>query len=297
MGGQHWPKSRIFMFRIKLERMKKALLIAMMVLFAGQFLQAKKLLDDVDFESGRWEMIGVSLTNYQLMDIQIDLGTFIMTDQYRLKELKEKWDFEEVYEDYCDYHYALKFYRDGELQKTLRVNLLCNYITDGAFSYGFDINYFTEFQRYYKPIRWSRIRFKDLDLLQVAVDQLDNLPSVYWYGDVKQYNFDGDFSITVDDLPWNANRDSVVAEVTDRIRNDLGQDDFYVTQKYWLLSDDFETMTLRLNVFCSEDMYQNYMAEDVITRWRNHFSEMSFVQIVVIGLSKKEYFQTMPGYN
>ncbi|MEM0998066.1 MAG: hypothetical protein AAGN35_13335 [Bacteroidota bacterium] len=277
--------------------MKKILLLLLPLVLGAQVLPAKFLLEDIEMDSGRWEMIGVSLINYEMLDIQHDLGSFIMTDQYRLKEIQSKWDFEEVFEDYCDYHYALKFYKDGELQKTLRVNLVCNYITDGAFSYRFDMNNFLEYRRYYKPIRWSRIRFRDLDLLQVAVDQLDNLPSVYWYGDVKQYDFDGDFSITVDDLPWNANRDSVVAEVTDRIRADLGRDDFYVTQKYWLLSDDFETMTLRLNIFCNASLYDQYGADDVITRWRNHFSEMSFVQIVVIGLSKKEYFETMQGYN
>ncbi|MEM7038809.1 MAG: hypothetical protein AAF570_17645, partial [Bacteroidota bacterium] len=98
-------------------------------------------------------------------------------------------------------------------------------------------------------------------------------------------------------LPWNADRDSVVQEVTNRISDELGREDFYITQKYWLLSDDWERMTMRLNVFCNEDLYDNYDYDDVITRWRNHFSEQSFVQIVVIGMSKKEYFERMRGYN
>lgn len=271
----------------------RKLLIGLICVLGLQSLQAKRLLDDIDLSSGRWEMIGVSLHNYKLMDIQLSLGTFKMSDPFILKKIKEKWDFEEVYEDYCDYHYALKFYRNGNLEKTLRVNLFCNYITDGSFSYRYSMEEFKEFMAYYKPIRWSRIRFRDLDVLQASVGQLDHMPGVYWYGDVQQYNFDGVFSITVDDLPWNANRDSVVAEVTDRIRKTYNKEDFYIDVKYWLLSDDFNYMTLRLNVFCNEDLYAVYEEPDIITTWRNHFSEQSFIQIVVIGMTKQEYFQAM----
>jgi hypothetical protein len=260
-------------------------------------LQAKYLLDDIDFKSGRWEMVGVSLSNHQKVDFQEDLGTFILKDQYILKQIQSKWTFEETFEDYCDYHYALKFYKDGELQKTLRVNLVCNYITDGAFSYVFTRQDFLEFKRYFNPIRWSRIRFRDLDLLQMAVVEIEKLPGVYWYGDVQQYNFDGEFSITVRDLPWNANRDSVMHVETERLQKATGRDDFYITEKYWLLSPDFEKMEFRLNVFCDESFYKAYNGNDVVTWWRNHFTEQSFVQIMVIGLSKEEYFSKVEGPN
>ena len=118
-------------------------------------------------------------------------------------------------------------------------------------------------------------------------------PNVYWYGDVQQYNFAGEFSITVDDLPWNANRDSVIAEVTEDIRKQMGREDFYIATKYWLISDDLEHMTLRLNVYCDEELYRNYAFDNVITRWRSHFSEQSFIQIVVIGMSQSEYYKYM----
>lgn len=275
----------------------KHLLTGILCLFGARSLSAAPLLQDLDFGSGRWEMVGVALSNHQPLDFQADLGTFIVRDNYILKQIQTKWNFEETFDDYCDYHYALKFYKNGELQKTLRANLVCNYITDGAFSYSFTKEQFLEYRRYFNPIRWSRIRFKDLDLLQVAVKELDELPGVYWYGDVQQYHFDGEFSISVRDLPWNANRDSVVAAMTEQISDKTGREDFYITEKYWLLSPDFEKMELRLNIFCNEPFYKAYKDPNVVTWWRSHFSEQSFVQIVVIGMSKEEYYSKMDGYN
>ncbi len=294
-------KSRIFIKLIEYKRvavmLKKILLVWICFWGTVQGLEAKKLLEDLDLSTGRWEMVGVSLTNYQPVAIQEKLGTFIMSDPTILRQIQQKWSFEETYEDYCEYHYALKFYRNGDLQKTLRVNLRCNYITDEAFSYRFTEKDLTEFQRGFKPIRWSRIRYSDLDLLQTAVTQLDRMPGVYWYGDVKQFNFDGEFSVAVNDLPWNVNRDSLVESLTDLMRSRTGRDDFYITQKYWLLSDDFEKMSLKLNIFCDEPFFKSYNLGGVVTNWRNHLSEQSFVQIVVIGMSKEEYFTAMKGYN
>lgn len=265
----------------------------LVLLLMGTQLSAKSLLADLDFSSGRWVMVGVSLHNYRLLPIQMDLGTFIVKDPAVLREMKQDWDFEEKFDDYCDYHYALKFYRNGDLVKTLKLNMVCNYVTDGGLSYEYDEEDFMAFRKHYQAIRWSRIRFKNLELLQESVPILDQLPGVYWYGDVQQYNFDGEFSINVSDIPWNADRDSVIAEVTHALQDRYKRDDFYVTTKYWLISDDFNWMTMRLNVYCDQDFFRNYDRDDVITRWRNHFSEQSFVQIMVIGLSKKEYFAKM----
>ncbi|MFM2375375.1 MAG: hypothetical protein RLZZ165_472 [Bacteroidota bacterium] len=251
---------------------------------------------DLDLSKGKWEMIGVALTNYQPLEIQDKIGTFILSEPSVLRQMQQTWDFEEVYEDYCEYHYALKFYRNGELMKTLRANLNCNYITDEAFSFRFTEKEFTEFMRYFKPIRWSRIRFSDLDLLQAAVSKLDAMPNVYWYGDVKQFSFDGEFSVTVNDLSWNVNRDSLVVALTELMQSKTGRDDFYITQKYWLLSDDFEKMSLKLNVFCNESFFKAYRLGGVVTQWRSHLSDQTFVQIVVIGMNKEEYFRAMKGH-
>jgi len=272
-----------------------------LVLIAGFLalnLKAEKLLNDLDMEQGRWEMIGVSLHNYHHLDLQDQIGTFILRDQYILKQIREKWDFEEVFEDYCDYHYALKFYQDGELVKTMRVNLLCDYISIGGMSYKFSRKDFLEYKRYFKPIRWSRIRFRDLDLLKVAVNKLDEIPKVYWYGDVKMYNFKGMFTMQMDSLPWNTDKDSVIEALSDQIANQLGREDFYITMHYWTISDDLEWMTLRLQVFCEEDFFNEFTRkEPYVLRWRDHFSEQSFVQIVVIGMNREEYFKKMNAYN
>ena len=256
---------------------------------------SRRLLDDLDFTTGKWEMVGVSLTNYHEMPIQEELGTFMIRERHVLEKFQNEWDFEEKYEDYCDYHYSLKFYRNGELQKTMLVNVLCNYITANGLSFKFTEADLTKYRRYFRKVRWSRIRFSDLGLLQKSVEVLDQVPTVYWYSDYKQYNFTGEFSITINDLAWDANRDSIIDVVSADLASRMGRDDFYITTKYWLLSDDFEKMTLRLNVYCDESFYQSYVDNNVITGWRNHFTEQSFIQIMVIGMSRKEYYEFMRG--
>ncbi len=88
-----------------------------------------------------------------------------------------------------------------------------------------------------------------------------------------------------------------MTEITEYVQSKIGRDDFYITQKYWLLSDDFETMSLKLNIFCDEAFYKAYNLGGVVTNWRSLLSEQNFVQIVVIGMSKEEYFQSMKDVN
>lgn len=276
--------------------MFRKLILFALILLAGFQIQAKKLLDDIDLNTGRWVMVAVSLHNYHTLPIQTELGTFMIEDRYILKQMKSEWDFEEMYDDYCDFHYAVKFYRNGELMKTLRVNLLCNYIDMGGFSYSFTERDFMKHKRYFKPVKWSRIRFRDLDLLKVAVNKIDEIPNVYWYGDTKQYNFEGSFMIGRNHLPWNVNRDSVVQDITEELRTKYGRDDFLVETHVWYLSDDWEEMSMRFNVYCNPEFYSVYKEDTmnyVMAHWRDHLSEQSFVQVVVIGMSKEDYFRTM----
>jgi hypothetical protein len=272
--------------------MRKVLSLLLIIL-CFQAVKAERLLGDLDFTQGKWVMVGVSLHNYHPLPIQEQIGTFIMADSYIMKQIQQKWDFEEVFEDYCDYHYALKIYQDGNLVRTFKVNLLCDYISMDGMSYQYSEREFIEFRRYFKPIKWSRIRFRDLDLLKASVIKLDNIPNVYWYGDVKQYNFKGSFSCGIDHLPWNADKDSVIAAFSEQIVKETGREDFYANLKYWLVSEDLEWMDLRLNVYCDEDFFKKYKRNNVITDWRNHFSEQSFVQIVVIGLNQEDYYRAM----
>jgi len=269
------------------------LTIFLMVLVSG--VTARQLLHHLDLRTGHWVMVGVSLHNYKILPIQEELGTFIVDDFDVLAKMKEEWVFEEKFEDFCDYHYALKFYRNGELVETLLANLHCNYITISGLSYHFNQEIFRKYSDSFAATKWSRIRFRDLDLLKDAVNKLELLRGVYWYGDVEQYNFKGNFMIGLDQIPWDANRDSLAAVVTDEISLLLNRSDFYVSVHCWYLSDDFEEMSIRFNVYCNQDFYKSYagVRDDWMASWRNHFSEQSFVQIVVIGLSKKDYYQVM----
>lgn len=254
---------------------------------------ARQLLSHLDFSQGKWEMIGVSLHNYALLPIQDDLGAFILSDTTILRKIKEEWNFDEKFQDYCEYHYALKFYKDGQLVETLRANLLCNYISLGGLSYEFSDTAFLKYRPTYKKVRWSRIRFKNLDVLQSSVYKLDGLANVYWYGDVKQYTFDGNFIVYMNDLPWNANRDSLVHAVSQRLSRTYVREDFYVQVYCWYMSEDLEKMSIRFNVYCNEDFYTHYKEDDVLARWRSHFSEQNFVQIVVIGMNQEDYYKAM----
>ena len=280
--------------------MHKQLLLFLISFCAYFSVQGTALLDDLNFDEGEWVMIGVSLHNYHLLPVQKELGTFMLDNPIALKQIQAEWNYEEVYEDYCDYHYALKFYKDGELVRTLRANLLCNYITLNGLSYKFTEADMLKFKNWFQDEKWSRIRFKDLDLLKVAVQTLDDLPKVYWYGDTKQYNFDGSFITLMKNQKWNANRDSLEGVMSDKISQMLrGRDDFYLDTYYWLLSDDFETMSIRFKVYCDQSLFNDYQKKvgksgnDIVIRWRNHFSEQSFVQLVVVGLNKQDYFRAM----
>lgn len=273
----------------------KSVLILLFALAITQQANARKLLDHLNLESGHWVMVGVSLHNYKILPIQEELGTFIVKDIYTLTQIKEEWEFEEKYDDYCDFHYAMKFYRNGQLMETMLVNLHCNYITIAGLSYEFNEDIFRKHEEHFQRTKWSRIRFSDLDMLKGAVEELDLLRGIYWYGDVKQYNFKGNFMMGLDHIPWDSNRDSLVEVVTDRIAALTNREDFYVSTHVWYLSDDFEEMTIRFNVFCNDDFFEDYrkVDDEWLASWRNHFSEQSFVQIVVIGLNKRDYFRIM----
>ena len=271
----------------------KKILFALLILLSVVPVSARRVLSGLDFSQGEWKMVGVSLHNYHLMPIQEKLGTFVLKDAQILQKIQMEWDFEEKFDDYCDYHYALKFYKDGNLVRTLRANLLCNYISWGGLSFEFTQEDLLEYRRYFRPIQWSRIRFRDPELLKIAIHELEVLDDVYWYGDMKQYDFNGFFLTGVDSLPWNANRDSVADTITSQLAIDMGRDDFYLTVSHWYMTDDLNYMHLRFRIYSSEDFALAYPRKDVLVRWRTQYSQQAFIQIMVIGLNKKQYYQAM----
>lgn len=253
-------------------------------------LQARRVLSDIDLSSGNWVMIGVSLRNATLHPIQDSLGTFICKDKATLAKIKEEWDFSPMFEDVCDYHYAIKFYRDGELKLTLRVNLNCQYITLGGAAFDFTPKDLLKYRSYFKPINWSRITFRNQDVLREAVRKISDLPNVYAYQDIRPYLFSGFFTVGYDELPWNADKDSLTKEITREIRSLSGRKDFYAAPTFVFVQG--EVMKMRYEIYCESDFLTAYKGP-VSAGWRSHLEYTDQIQIITIGLTREVYQKIM----
>ncbi|MDP5170875.1 MAG: hypothetical protein NWR72_11570 [Bacteroidia bacterium] len=250
---------------------------------------AEQVLGGHDFSSGKWALVGVPVHNYQMLPIQQDLGTFVTEDLSLLHTLQKRWDFDMTFDDKCDYHYALKLYHDGELIETLDLNLYCGYITRDGFSYSFPVGEFDLLRDRAKSIPWSRIRFQDPETLKRAIVTLDNTKDVYWYEDVQKFLFPGYFMITLDNLHWNTDRDSL-HEVVSQYLFDLSQNDgFYLEEYYYLITDG--AMTVKYIVNCSETLATVLNDENsAYFRWRSHFQDHNgMISILAIGVDERRY--------
>lgn len=263
----------------------------LIVCFLPFFASAKKVLDDLDFSKGKWEVVGVSLHNYVLLPIQKEMGCFVIKDMEAMKTMQQTWDFEQMFDDYCDYHYALKFYQNGKLIKTLRINLFCNYISDGGLSYHFKLNFLTEYRNLHQRLYLSRINFKSIERLRKAIDILYTTPDVYFYHDPSHYKYDGFFMIGEDNLPWNVNRDSVLQSVRERVSRVCETQDFYLKQYVYFIEKGIQS--IRYEVYCSEKIAKKYPERGVLAPWRNHFAYTDVIQMVIVGINKSQYFDMM----
>jgi hypothetical protein len=277
--------------------MKRYILILIFFSLPGSAsLQAKMILREINFDEGNWVLVGVPLHNYKLLPIQKELGTFIIRNDTLLKEIRENWDFPLTFEDKCDYHYELKFYRDEELQLTLRLNLYCGYITYDDMSYEFNTTEFERIRLGATPIDWSRISFVDMDLLKSAVATLDTVGDIFWYEDVKPYYFSGYTLIGLNELPWYADLDSLQHEVENSIRNQAEEDSFYLKPYFHIIRGD--NLYVRYFVHCERDFAESEYAESDLLgnqflRWRSHLADKDSVSIVAIGLDKLRYRELM----
>ena len=253
-------------------------------------IQARKVLSDLDFSSGNWVMIGVSLRNATLHPVQDSLATFICKDKNILNKIQEEWDFGPMFDDVCDYHYAIKFYKDGELKQTLRVNLNCRYITIGGAAFDFSPQDLLKYKSYYKSINWSRITFRNLDILREAVQKIDSIPNVYPYQDIKPYLYSGYFTVGYENLHWNIDKDSLTKELTKEIRVLSGRKDFYVLPSFVFVQGDY--MKIRFEVYCEQLFLESYRGP-VTAGWRSHLEYTDQVQIITIGLSRENYQKIM----
>lgn len=251
---------------------------------------ARKVLSELDFSSGNWVMVGVSLRNAKLHPVQDTLGTFICKDKTVLNKIQSEWDFGPMFEDICDYHYAIKFYRDGELKLTLRVNLNCQYITLGGASFDFTAKDLLKYRPFFKPINWSRITFKNMDVLKEAVQKISQLPGVYGYLDLKPYQYSGYFTVGYDQVHWNADKDSLTRELMREIKNLSGRTDFYAAPTFVFVQGD--NMKIRYEVYCEKEFLDVYRGP-VTAGWRSHMEYVDQIQIIVIGMGREAYQKIM----
>ncbi|MDW8157386.1 MAG: hypothetical protein RML72_00705, partial [Bacteroidia bacterium] len=204
----------------------------------------------------------------------------------------QEWEVRPFFEDYCEWHYALKFYCNHKLIKTLKINLYCNYITDGVLSYTFAPEYLTKYKLYYQKLPWASIGFKDLYQLRYTIRALEKKTDVYFYHDIKPYEYDGYFAIGVDGLDWGVNRDSVMKMIYNRLYAYTNRKDFYI-EPYLSFMDSKELICMRFHVYCNKDFADLYSQKDpnIIASWRNHFDFRDpgeEIDLVVIGLTKAQ---------
>ena len=254
------------------------------------WLQAEQVLSGLDFQSGEWTMVGVPVHNYKMLPVQRDLGTFLSQDRQLMQRLQHRWDLEPTYEDNCDYHYTLKFYRNGLLQRTMQLNLYCGYITHEGLSYRFESQEFEQLRVAAAPAKWSRITFGDLGVLQRAIQVLEREPGVYWYEDVQQYRYSGYCMLNVEGLPWDTDPDSLRTVVADRVRTVTGRNDFYLQEYFRIIRDD--ELQVRYTLNCEQDLARR-LAGRTYMDWRSHLHNRDSVRIVAIGIDEQAYRRLM----
>lgn len=249
------------------------------------------ILEDFDFTDGSWALVGVPLHNYNLSPIQQDLGAFVMKGASALTQLKYAWNLETTFEDNCDYHYALKFYKNGVLVETMKLNLHCGYVTRDGLSYAFHANHFETFKLKSKPISWSRITFGTEERMKLAISKLSQEPDIYFYEDPNPYKYPGFFTISVNNLPWNTRIDSIDRVVIEALEGQSGREDFYLKRQYHYVEGD--VMFVRYLVNCDESFSGDVPEEKQILSWRSHFQMADSVRLVAIGVDEKRYRRIM----
>ena len=278
-------------------RMSSGLIVLVFWLAGVVPTQGKHLLADLNFDSGTWELVCISVYNHNPAKLQQRLGTFVIQNKRVLKEMQQTWNFGGMYDDHCDYHFVIKLYRDKALMKTLRANVVCNYISEGVFSYEFNPELLLAHETHHQKLPWSLVRYKSLQNLRQALPFLEEAPQVYIYQDIQPYLHDGYFIASSPDMPWNVNRDSVLQSLKRDLQTKLGHDRIYVVP-YIFFMDDKERISLRFIVYCSEADARKWGTRNVQASWRSHtdFRDPDdLLELVVIGVDDKNYFKIVYG--
>ncbi len=268
------------------------LLIAISLNFHAR-CEPKAMLGDLDFSDGEWEMVGVSLHNYWIVPIQNEIRHFVLRNREILQDMKKNWVFEQTYNDYCEHHYALRFYKNGKIMKFLKVNLHCGYISDGGLSYKMDSMQFTKYKRYFFPLKLSKVGYRSLNNIRKAINILISQKDVWLYYDHIPYNYDGYFVVKIDSLPWNVNRDSVLLEMKKKIITYTASSDFYLKQYIYFIDEGIQS--IRYEVYCSKAIADKVPEKMITAGWRHHFEFTDRIDLVFVGINKREYYQLVKG--
>lgn len=303
-----WLYLQVVKFCLLRQLLRATLAAACLAVLLPSTAAADRILRNLALDDGAtWEIVGLTLHNYQPHPLQKDLGTFVIADVELLQKLQQDWDLRLMFDDYCDWHYSLKIYRNRELVKTLKVNLVCGYITDGAFSYKFNPAQMEVFRDRRLRLPWSRIRYRNLDNLQLALTKLEKRTDVYFYNDIKPFRYNGWFHVGIEKQALRVNRDSLDSAVTAVVKKIGGGDDVYVTSYLMSIDDKSRQLAFRYTVYCDEVFAKRFAkaAPDATTAlwvggrvtrtlpWRAHTVDTPFLQLLVVGITQDKYWKEL----
>ncbi|MCS7162364.1 MAG: hypothetical protein NZ958_03430 [Bacteroidia bacterium] len=247
------------------------------------------ILGDLDFSRGKWTLVGVSLPNYAPHPLQQRFSAFLLQDSAILCEMQKLWVGRTFYEDYCDYHFALKLYEGRTLRKTLKVNLRCGYITEGVFSYSFSPEWLERFASAFRPIYWSRVWFRYNERLQLAVRALLEAEEVFFYEEPEPYLFEGKFILAWDSLPWRVDRDSLYRAVQAKVMAAFPPGRVYV-RPYFFYLDDKALLHFRFEVFCNRVDFEAYGRRlPFSVSWQPHIQPGEAKRLILIGVNREKF--------
>lgn len=254
-------------------------------------LQAKEVLASFDFSQEDWTLIGLPVHNYKKLPIQTDLGAFMISDKEVLNQIKSLWNLTTTYDDKCDYHYTLKLYRGNTLVESIGLNLHCGYLTLDGLSYAFERKHFDIFIHQAKPIDWSRITFSKADRMRKAIKTLSKQSDVYWYEDVTPYLYPGYFGISVGNLAWNVELDSLDSVIKAKLASESNSQAFYVKRHFEGYYNGRKYVRYLVN--CAEEFSFHFPPERTLLNWRSHFQQADSIRLVAMGVDEKKYRKIM----
>ncbi len=271
--------------------MKRIIFTLTLVISFFAVVKAEPIFKDINFDDGTWAMVGVPLHNYQKLPIQEEMGTFICEDIAFMKEVQKSWALEYTNEDKCDYHYSLKLYKNGDIEQTVMINLYCGYLTSDGLSYSFNPALFSRFKAVSKPVSWSRISFQDSEVAIKSITKLDRAKGVYWYEDINPYLFKGSLGMAFNNIPYDANRDSLKKSIEATIRTQTGSADFYLVERGYTMPEyDNGMLYISYTLNCNENIAKKLEKNPNVTfGWKPHLNKGEPIRVVAIGVDEKRY--------